>query len=72
MPDTVLHTGIMTEVTGGPETPILALRPGFQTGQEQNQVCRVGRALAIHKGEPSSCISTLQATAAAMQAHSPE
>ena len=70
MPDTVLHTGTMTEVTGGPETHMWALRPGFQTAKEQNQVHRVGRA--THKGEPSSCISTRQAAAAAMQAHSPE
>ena len=34
MPDPVLHTGTMTEVTGGPETHMWALRPGFQTGKE--------------------------------------
>ena len=49
MPDTVLHTGTMTEVTGGPETHMWALRPGFQTAKEQNQVHRVGRA--THKGD---------------------
>ena len=75
MPDTVLHTGTVTEVTGEPETHIWALRLGFQIGKElkmQNPVCRVGCALATHRGEPTSSISTLQATEAAMQAHSPE
>ena len=59
MQDPVLHTGTMTEVTGGPETHMWALRPGFQTGKEQNQVRTVGRVQnqvhrvgrATHKGD---------------------